>query len=272
LISLESGNPVDTTSRANSNFRRLFMGKTRAFIEATSENKPAQLVLGAILGDQSLFLSKTISIVADQIQLQGERDSGKFEIKYTLDGSNPLTNGISYAGPFEIVDGTTVKAAVIRDSQTLFVIEESFGEGKGIFFGDENTVNPWESRGYALQAEDATFVGAKRQTIGKNYSGEAFLDFGNKEGSVIWYQENDGPEGAFHLKFKFAHNNQGSKCPMELIVNDNLIKVMEFDSTGSWNSLWKEIDITVKLRAGANHIELKSMGQGTPNVDVMIIE
>lgn len=274
LISLENGNPLDTISRARSNFRALFMGKTRAFVELVNDNEPAQLVLGAILGDKSLYSSKTIALFAETKLLNGNTKATSLQIKYTINGSDPFAKGLLYSQPFAVVDGTKVRAVVIQNNQVLFTMEETFGKKEGLYFGDENTVNPWGARGYTLQAEDASYTGAKRQTVGKNYSGEAFLEFNNNEGSVIFYQENDGSEGIYNLNFRFAHNKQDGIYPMELIVNNSLIQVLNLKSTGSWDSSWQWLEntIPVKLNSGANHIQLKSTGKGSPNIDALKID
>ena len=272
LVSLENGDPVDSVNQVKSEYRKMFMGKTRAFIQSTNKPENATVTMAVILGDKSLFKSKKITIVADRINLIGEKVDSRLKIKYTVSGKDPLLEGENYSKPFEVTDKTTVKAVVIENGKVLLSLTETFGKEEGFFIGDEKTVNPWKGRGYALQAEDATFGGAVKQTVGKDYRGEGFLDFNGNEGYVKWFQENDGDAKEYILTFRYAHNFENSKCPMTLKVNDILIKVIEFEPTGSLNADWNSITVKVPFQVGSNYIELKSTGSKSPNIDLVTIE
>ncbi len=272
LVSLENGDPVDSVNQVTSDYRKLFMGKTRAFLQSTGKSGLATVTIGSILGDKPLYISKSITIVADQLFMEGDRSDNRLIIKYTTNGEDPLIKGERYKTPFDITDGTTVKAVVMENDIVIMSMSETFGKNEGFFIGDDKTKNPWNGRGYALQAEDATFNGAVKQTVGKDYRGEGFLDFRQNEGFVKWFQENDGDEGSFSLTFRYTHNYQSSTCPMTLYVNDKVIKVIDFEPTGSWNDDWKEISLTVPFKIGANYIELRSTGYKSPNIDVVTIE
>ena len=272
LVSLENGDPVDSVNQVKSEYRKMFMGKTRAFIQSTDKPENATVTMAAILGDKSLFKSKKITIVANRFNLIGEKVDSELTVKYTISGKDPIMEGIDYLKPFEVSNKTTVKAVIIENDKVLLSLTETFGKEEGFFIGDENTVNPWKGRGYSLQAEDATFGGAVRQTIGKDYRGEGFLDFSGNEGYVKWFKENDGDAEEYTLTFRYAHNFENNKCPMTLKVNDKLIKVIEFEPTGSRNADWNNITVKVPFQVGANYIELKSTGSKAPNIDLVTIE
>ena len=57
---------------------------------------------------------------------------------------------------------------------------------------------------------------------------------------------------------------------MDLVVNDTLVEPSNFRPTGSW-STWRGLEVTVRLRAGANRIRLSAYGKG-PIVDSLMVE
>ena len=271
-VSLESGSPIDFTSRAQANHRALFMGKTRAILQAKENAKTANIVVGSILGDQSLYLSKSISIFAEQINIIGDEKKTPVEILYTTNGSDPHQNGITYTKPFEITDGTTVKAVVKKNGNVLFNMEEAFGEGQGLFWGNEKSDKMWAGRGVTLQAETATIKGSATISADAHWNRGEMVTFMNKEGSVLWFQENDGDEAEYTLLIRYSHNDPTNTFPMQLIVNDKVVTTIQFKPTGSSNSNWVFVGAKAKFKQGANSIELKTTGKSGPNIDEMLIE
>ncbi len=271
-VSLESGSPIDFTSRAQANFRAMFMGKTRAVLQAKENAKAANIVVGSILGDQSLYLSKSISIFAEQINIVGNDKKMPIEILYTTNGSDPAQNGIAYSKPFDVIDGTTVKAIVKQNGKVLFSMEEAFGEGQGLFWGDEKSDKMWAGRGVTLQAETATLRANATISADARWNRGEMVTFEGKEGSIIWFQENDGDEAEYTLRFRYSHNDPSNTFPMQLIVNDVVITTLEFKPTGSNSSDWVFVGAKAKFKPGANNIELKTTGKSGPNIDEMQIE
>lgn len=273
LISLESGNPVDATSRANANYRAMFMGKTRAFITTKEEANTGSVVVGSILGDKPLYLSNMISIHAEEIFLLGNTDNKPLEIRYTVNGEDPARDGIVYQQPFEVQDGTTVKAIVSQDGEVLFTMSESFGEGQGMFWGDEQSEEIWVGRGITVAAEEAQLKGtAEPSSDGRRYKGDGFVVFKDGEGSITWYQENDGLDGDYNIRIRYTHDDQSSTRPMELWVNGQFIKTFEFAPTGSWETGWRFVNTVISYRPGANSIELKTTGQSGPHIDELFVD
>ncbi|MBK0383604.1 DUF4982 domain-containing protein [Pedobacter sp. SD-b] len=273
LVSLENGDPVDSTNQVTANYRKMFMGKTLAIVQQTNNAQTESVVLASIIGDKKLYASKLISIYTEDLKLGAKAQKSKLEVYYTTNGDDPSTKGKLYKKAFEITDGTTVKAIVKQNHKIILSMSEKFGEQEGLFWGDENTKDPWKNRGVAFQAEDATLTGATKSADGRRFKGEGFITFNNnKEGSVKWYLENDGSEGSFDLSFKYANDDKKSKRPMVLWVNDKEVATLNFDNTGTWNPDWKTVSAKVWLNPGANYIELRTKGESGPNLDELIVE
>lgn len=272
-ISLENGDPVDATNRVQANFRSMFMGKTQAILQAPKNADNASVVVAAILGDKSLYLSKEIVIYAEQLQVKGKSSKSPIEILYTINGDDPAKKGKPYQKPFKVTDGTIVKAILKQNNRVLFEMNESFGANEGLFWGDEHSEDIWIGRGISLPAEEAILKGsAKVSDKGRRFKNDGFVTFDNKEGSITWYQENDGQASEYFIRFRYTHNDTSGKRPMTLLVNDKVIETFEFKPTGSWEEGWGFIDAKVILKAGANNIELKTMGQSGPNIDEMFVD
>ncbi|MFQ3172956.1 MAG: beta-galactosidase [Polaribacter sp.] len=270
--SLENGDPVDPTNQVSANYRKLFMGKTRAFINAPINNENSVITMAAIMGDKSLFLSKEIAIVVEQIELNGKQINDDLTILYTTDGSDPEISGNEYNAPFSVTDKAIIKAVIKENSVTLLSLTEAFGQDEGMFWGDENSRKYWKDRGYRHDATKAEIVGGTVTTDARRYFGEGVVTFNDKEGQITWYKENDGAEADYRLLFKYTHNDTTSMRPMKLLVNDKEIKTFQFKPTGKWKDGWEHEGATVKLRPGANFITLKTTGQSGPTIDALIID
>lgn len=271
-VSLESGSPVDFTNRAQAIYRGMFMGKTRAVLQAKGNAKAGNIVVGSILGDQSLYLSKTIHIYAEQLNVIGVSKKIPLEIVYTTNGDDPAKSGMAYNKAFEVNNGTTVKAIVKQNGKVLFAMEEAFGDGQGLFWGNEKSDKMWSGRGVTLQGETATLKGSARISDDAHWNRGEMVTFDNKEGSISWFQENDGDEAEYTLRFRYSHNDPVNTFPMELIVNDNVVTTIQFTPTGSSNANWNFVGAKVKFKQGANNIELKTTGKSGPNIDELFIE
>ena len=272
-ISMENGNPIDPTSRTKSNYRGLFFGKTRLFLREQPNAKNASLLTASILGDKALYLSNKITIDAKQIQVLGDSNPEDLQILYTINGDNPQTNGIVYTGAFEVQDNTTVKAIIKQKGKVVLSLEETFGKNEGLFWGDEHSKDMWIGRGINISAEDGILKGsAVASSSARRFKGTGFVDFKGKEGSVEFYQENDGEAGDYSIRFRYMHNNKGQLHPMKLYVNDEYIRTLEFKATGGWEKEWKFVPTIITLKAGANSIRLETIGQSGPYVDELFID
>ncbi|WP_397445690.1 sugar-binding domain-containing protein [Polaribacter sp. R77954] len=272
-MSMENGNPIDPTSRTKSDFRALFFGKTRLFLRAQPEAKQASIITGAILGDKALYTSNKISIEAKQFNVIGKSSFSNLEIFYTTNGENPETNGKVYNGVFEIADNTTVKAIVKQNGKVVLRMEESFGKNEGLFWGNEHSKDMWIGRGVNISAEEAILKGsATASQAARRFKGSGFVDFKGEEGSVEFYQENDGEGGDYSIRFRYMHNNVGKLHPMKLFVNDEYIRTLDFKATGGWEKEWKFVPTIIRLKAGANSVRLETTGESGPYLDEMFID
>nr|WP_299074465.1 glycoside hydrolase family 2 TIM barrel-domain containing protein [uncultured Allomuricauda sp.] len=264
LLSLENGDPVDTTKNVDVYTKKAFMGVTRAFLHLTDNAKNVQLTTGAILGEKQLLTSKRISIDVETITLSGENRNKNFEIYYTLDGTNPSIQSKLYKEPFQIELGTIVRAIVIKSGEIIMKLEEEFDNNLGLYWKPETTT---KGNSNGMLAINADFSGA----TAIDNKGQKYLDFKEKEGTVSWYQENDGSAGRFKLKISYASNDSKSR-PMELFINSKNAGIIEFKSTGNWDLNWKEITIGQTLETGANYIELRTTGKSGPNLFMLTVE
>jgi len=272
-VSMENGNPIDPTSRTKSDFRALFFGKSRLFLREQPNAKKAFIITGAILGDKALYTSNKISIIANQFNVIGKSEFTDLEILYTTNGGNPETNGKVYNGAFEIKDNITVKAIVKQNGEIVLNMEETFGKTEGLFWGDEHSKDMWIGRGVNISAEEGILKGsATASRKARRFKGTGFVDFKDKEGSVEFYQENDGEAGDYSIRFRYMHNNIGEFHPMKLFVNDEYIRTLKFKATSGWEKSWKFVPTIIRLKAGANSIRLETTGQSGPYLDEMFID
>ncbi|SEQ78913.1 beta-galactosidase [Hyunsoonleella jejuensis] len=272
-VSMENGNPIDPTSRTKADYRSMFFGKTRLFLEEGQNAKEASVIVGSILGDKALYVSDDITIDVQSVSLFGNDASNDFEVLYTIDGKNPETDGIAYAEPFKVEDGTTVKAIVKQNGVLVLTMEETFGKNEGLFWGDEHSADMWIGRGVNISAEDGILTGsAKPSRNAHRFKGSGFVDFKGGEGSITWYQENDGERGDYSIRFRYMHNNEGKLYPMKLYVNDEYVRDMEFPATGGWEKEWKFVPAIIVLKSGANNIKLVTKGESGPYIDELFID
>lgn len=272
-ISMENGNPIDPTSRTNSDFRALFFGKTRLFLRANPKAKEASIITGAILGDKALFISNQITINVEVVSILGNLKKSDIEIFYTTNGDNPEVNGLPYETSFEVSDGTTVKAIVKQNGNLIFTMEETFGKSEGLFWGDEHAADMWIGRGVNIAAEEGFLEGsAKVSNDARRFKGIGFVRFDGGEGAINWYQENDGEAGDYSIRFRYMHNNKDELHPMKLVVNGEYIRTLEFKATGGWEKEWKFVPTIITLKAGANNIMLETTGKSGAFIDELYID
>ena len=272
-ISMENGNPIDPTSRTKADYRSMFFGKTRLFLRELPNAKNASLITASILGDKALYVSDKIAIDVKHMSLFGASALSTPKVLYTTNGKNPEEFGIPYQGSFSIADGTTVKAVVQLHGKTIITMNETFGKEEGLFWGDEHSEDIWIGRGINIAAEDAILEGGA--TVSKDarrFKGTGFVRFDGKEGAITFYQENDGEEGDYSIRFRYMHNNQGQLHPMKLYVNDEYIRTLEFKPTGGWEKEWKFLPTIIRVRAGANNIRLETDGQSGAFIDELFVD
>jgi beta-galactosidase len=104
------------------------MGLNKVFVSPTQDEGDILFTAASILGEKRQLTSKLVSIDVQQIALRGNPPKNKFEIYYTVDGTEPSRNSIIYKDAFSVELGTTVKSSVYisGDHEPTFVMEEKF--------------------------------------------------------------------------------------------------------------------------------------------------
>lgn len=263
LLAFENGHPADPT-RPVAGERRAFMGKARLFLHSPGNNY--QLTLASIVGERRQLTSSEVSMVVQCFEGATAIASDQLTLCYTLDGTEPTLESAHYSAPFSVPADCTVRATVFRDRIPLLQMSETFGPRLGLHWSDLTTTRKVGSA-TALQAETAKYRGARISRVGAGYHGQGYLDFRGKEGSLHFYQENDGPPGAAKLVIRYAHADPKSLRPLDVFVNNQKIANAKFKASGSWNTDWRELTLPVNIQSGANQIRLETRGQSGPNID-----
>ena len=135
VLSFENGNPVDTERNFAASSRRCFFGLNRLFIQSVeAAEAPVSVLLSAICGDRQLQQSSEVSIVTTEVVLRSDRPQRHLRIRYTTDGTFPTPASFRYEGPFRVVEGTEVRAAVYDGTRCLQQLSERFGREEGLFW------------------------------------------------------------------------------------------------------------------------------------------
>lgn len=268
VISFENGNPIDTECNAGALSRRTFFGLARAFIKTGDKN--AGMIAAAISGDRTLKTSHKVSVPAYRIALAGQtrQSSENLTVRYTTDGSTPETGSPEYTVPFDVSSGTTVKANVYYNGKAVLYMEETFGDGNGLYWG-----SPGEPvcKSSGLQAEYAELSNASiHNNDGDDVYGGGYVLIKSTGGSITWYQENDGSDMDARLRIRYSHNN-GNSLYMEIKNNGQSTGILEFKDTGSRAGDWEYLEIPIKLYSGANNISLISHDTASPSIDELQI-
>ena len=137
ILSLESGNPVNTANNFTGTSRSSFFGLARGFLQTTKDTGDVSLVVGAICGDKNLMTSDRISIDVRPVALRGKLKKYNLKVLYSTDGSQPDKE---YTGSFTVKGQSTVKADVYDGSKLLFSMNEVFAPGEGIYWVGEKSL------------------------------------------------------------------------------------------------------------------------------------
>lgn len=267
ILSLENGDPVDTTKNVGINSKKAFMGLTRAFLELKKSAEPIKIIAGAILGEKQLIHSNLVSIGIKSLVISGNLSDDNLQIFYTINGTEPDFKSPIYTNPFPVTHGTTVKAIVVRDGEIILRMEEKFEYDLGLFWSKEDYADA-DMNMKGMKAVDAEFSGARVGSV----NNIKYLSFYEKDAKVRWYQENDGSAGEFLLTITYAATDVQSVSPMELYINNKKAGLIKFDENVLLNSDWNEVSTKQKLEAGANFIELRTTQKNSPNILQLRVE
>jgi beta-galactosidase len=268
IRALDNGSPIDVEPHFGVDNRNAFYGLTRAYIESTGKPGDIHLLASAIMGEKKQITSNRISIDTQILTLRGNDISPDIKIYYTTDGSVPSRKSELYRESFSVPLGTTVKAIVIVDGETLQLLSERFAEDEGFVWNDPHLESVGTETG-SNQAEDAAFEGAVVSTVGQDFKGTGFLDFGqNANGYVEWYRENDGDAYEEILNIRYSCQIEGQEGRfINIIVNGVQIATELLPNTGSWGNDWNTVSVKINLQRGANTIRLQNSANGGPYLD-----
>ncbi|NND96375.1 MAG: DUF4982 domain-containing protein [Pirellulaceae bacterium] len=267
IVSLESGNPVNTENNFGQTSRTAFFGLARCFLNVTAPEGDVAVVAAAILGEKQQMTSHTVSIDVQSIALRGSTANDDFKILYSVDTGEPQTE---YTGPFTLDSDAVVNAAVYRGDQLLMTMRERFGPKQGLHWGSADQVSPSTTNSMGDQAEEAHFQKARVATNGQGYNGTGYLDFGWNAGAFVeWYQENDGDayDGEVAIRYS-CKSGKGGGRKMKLVHNGKVIQSdLFFPNTKNWGNDWATVVVKVKFQRGGNSLRLVTLNSGGPYID-----
>ncbi len=269
IRALDNGSPIDVEKHFEAKDRIAFYGLTRAYVESYRDNNaPITVLASSILGEKKQITSNKVSIDTKLIALRGKLQNVELKIYYTTDGSKPTLKSKVYEEPFTVPLETTVKALVIANGEELQHLEERFGVNEGFVW------NPIKEN-YKIvgeQAETAKFKNAKVIQKGVGFNGAGFLKL-EKQGSVEWYQENDGDEGEANLYIRYGGNNPDEKGAfIKVIINGKVVKEKLFlRNLTRREGKWGKKKIKIKIERGANYVKLETVGDFGPAIDEILV-
>jgi hypothetical protein len=135
---------------------------------------------------------------ADPIRVRIHSKSVDAEIRYTRDGTAPTRESTLYAGPFELTEDASVRAAAFRPddpaalpalSAVARFVRIEFGEGKGVFLSD------------LVPEEEFSHGGLKRDV---NYLGNDFITLSGqacRKGLLLHPEKRPGGESAAYVVY-----------------------------------------------------------------------
>ena len=132
ILSLESGNPVNTENNYSGTSRAAFFGLARAFLQTTAATGDINVVVGAICGEKQLLDCNNIRIDLRPLNVRGKPKAYDLKARYSTDGGHPTT---AYTAPFAVKPGDTVKVDVYDGKTLLFRMTERFGPEEGLYWG-----------------------------------------------------------------------------------------------------------------------------------------
>jgi len=129
LLGYENGDPLDITEPGAS-YRRAFYGMGRGFFQGMPEDGAIELIALGVLGDTLFPASTEVAIAMNRIALRGTLSPASFEIRYTVDSSEPTSSSTLYTQPLTLTRATRVRALLLRDGQAFLTTVEDFQKGE----------------------------------------------------------------------------------------------------------------------------------------------
>lgn len=252
MVSVENGNPVDIETNYSATSKKAFFGLLRTFIRPERKS-PVRLFAGAILGDKRLKSGNMISIDLKSVGLDGKPVKTEYQVYYTTDGTTPTMNSRRYTGPFSLLAPGVVKALVVFNGKSLFLMQESFGPEHGLYWGTGKKNEFKKKPGVQAESCDLKQLVIENELDG--YEGKGYVSFSGGKGVLEFYQENDGSDRTVNLALSYALLHAG-KFVFILSNNGKTIARIPIDVTPKDAGKWKIVNMDVPLSSGANQIQI----------------
>lgn len=249
IFSAENGCPVDVETNYHAVSKKAFFGLLRLFIRKNSD-EPIHLYAAAILGDKRMKMDNRISISVAGINIDGTSAiPSSCDIYYTTDGSDPVVYGNKYHEPFVLQCAAKVRASIVINGTIRLQLEESFGRNEGLYWGNAVLSGSLSD----IQAESCTFhkgfVSHDKEAQAGSY---VLLD---KQGSIEFYQENDGNKHKKYLRFAYTSQDKDPVI-LQLYNNNAFVTEKEFIIDNSKTGYWNIGVLEAELNKGANSLKV----------------
>ncbi len=270
IKSVDNGSPTDTESPMHCD-RHFFMGLNKVFVSPTQDEGDILFTAASILGEKRQLTSKLVSIDVRQISLRGNPPKNRFEIYYTVDGTEPSKNSFIYESAFSVELGTIVKSAVYisGDNEPTLVMEEKFDADEGLYWEGTGTNQCAEN---VFPASNASFYGDKLSFENYGYS-EKYISFNGGEGDVT-YTVKAEKSGNHYLAVCY-NNGDGtvgeSYKIMGISVNNIPVGEYRFYKNGNWDNYWSFRIIKLPLNEGENKISFISSKNSGINLKELML-
>lgn len=251
IFSAENGSPVDVETNYHATSKKCFFGLLRLFVR-NKDLKGVALYAASILGDKRLKTDNRISIDVRGIDLKGTpHDVSSLKILYTTDGSDPVVSGNKYSRAFRMKNAGIVKAVVMSGDSVYIRMEEKFGSGEGLYWG-----NPEEKTDLLdVQAENCKFSGGMVSDELKGYQSKGYLLLENNS-DIEFYQENDGSAYEAVMVYRYVSVGTGT-LNIDFFNNGKAVFKDKVTLKSGDMGKWNERRIKIPLSKGANDIKLK---------------
>ena len=124
LLGFDNGDPVDVTGHRELQ-RKTFNGLSLGIFESTAEQGDISVTAVGILGRTLFPENTTVAIDVQQISLRGELAGKDFDIRYSINDSEP----IAYKLPFQLTQSATIEAFVYHNNNLLMTAKAEFTKG-----------------------------------------------------------------------------------------------------------------------------------------------
>ncbi|MGB0370081.1 MAG: glycoside hydrolase family 2 TIM barrel-domain containing protein [Opitutales bacterium] len=253
-LGFENGDPVDVTPH-RVNHRKLFYGYGRGFFQATDDNAPARITAAAFLGDTLFEETEQIAIDVQHLSLRGKIPNTNYQIKYSLDGSDP-ENGSIYSKPFILEESTHVRAVVLRDGAPLLHLDQEFVKGPKPKISDKRWAPGFKASGFPFRIGEGYYEGPHDpELIGKWEKDGEIYEFredglfykhpGTPKETILAYWVYDYPLDPFEAGFKDAGAGQVNWMPLN--TNNSRIKLENQDAKKLFIYLKKKPEVYTRI-------------------------